>query len=71
VKWRVDMGFDSYAIFDERDREKAFELYEELSQDEGRKNVRLRLCGGFYDDGIVMIGSPIVEDLSDVAERPN
>ena len=56
MRYRVD--FDSgYASYDESEYHKALELYAD-------RGIRLRRCKDIYDEGIVIMGEPIVEDLT-------
>lgn len=64
VRYRVDFQY-GYISFDESDSERAFELF----RDGG---IRIRRCADIFDDGVVIDGSPIVKDLTDVyCDRSN
>ena len=56
MRFRVDLKY-GYVSFDEKDIEKAWELYREFG-------VRMRKCVDISDEGQVIAGLPIVEDLT-------
>lgn len=56
MRFRVDMKY-GYASFSTDDAEKAYALYEQ-------EGIRIRLCKNIFDEGDVIEGLPIVQDLS-------
>jgi hypothetical protein len=52
VRYRVDFPYRSWISFDERDAEKAIELYKS-------NGVRLRMCDDLHDEGTVIAGLPL------------
>lgn len=61
MKYRVDFEY-GYAIFDETQAETALQTYRDARA--AGQAVRLRLCNGFGDEGVVIAGRPIFEDLT-------
>lgn len=58
IRYRVDFENDSgYISLAEHEYSKAVELFKE-------RGVRLRKCKDIHDEGIVIMGAPIVEDLT-------
>ena len=66
MRYRVDFGMKQedgslvetgYASYDESEYARALKLY----QDRG---IRLRRCKDIHDEGVVIEGAPIVEDLT-------
>jgi hypothetical protein len=56
MRYRVDLE-SGYVSYDSKDYEKALQLYNE-------RGIRLRQCKDIFDEGIVIMGSPIYEDIS-------
>ncbi len=65
MRYRVDFGIEQdgevvetgYASYDESEYDKALSLYQE-------RGVRLRRCKDIHDEGVVIEGAPILEDLT-------
>lgn len=58
MRYRVDFANDSgYISLDGSEFEKAVELYKE-------RGIRLRQCKDIHDEGVVIMGAPIFEDLT-------
>ena len=56
MRYRVDLEY-GYISFDATEYPKALELYR-------REGVRIRQCKDIHDEGIVIEGEPIFEDLT-------
>ena len=56
IRYRVDFE-NGYASYDSSEYYKALKLYEE-------RGIRLRECKDLFDEGVVIMGAPIFEDLS-------
>jgi hypothetical protein len=66
MRWRVDTGIgDSYVSYSDDEKQKAWDLYEELTTTTSRKGVRIRKCRDIFDDGLVIKGPPIIRDLTE------
>jgi hypothetical protein len=61
TRWTVDFSH-GYVSFDDEEKEKAFELYREDSS-----AIRIRKCRDIFDEGEVVEGMFVVEDISSVA----
>lgn len=58
MRYRVDFKNGSgYISLDGSEYQKALSLYEE-------RGIRLRQCKDIHDEGIVILGAPIYEDLT-------
>jgi hypothetical protein len=58
MRYRVDFKNGSgYISLDGAEYEKAVRLYEE-------RGVRIRQCKDIHDEGVVIMGAPIFEDLT-------
>lgn len=65
MRYRVDFKNGAgYASYDESDYMKALEMYAE-------RGVRLRRCRDIHDEGIVIMGEPLVEDLTSTPWNDN
>jgi len=64
MRWRVDTGYGGYISFDEKDERKAWDLFRELYSDPDRDSVRIRRCCDVFDEGVVVEGDIMVEDLT-------
>lgn len=60
TRWRVDFSH-GYVSFDEADKEKAYEIFET-----DPNAIRLRKCEDIFDEGIVVAGAFLYEDISTV-----
>lgn len=58
MRIRVDYEY-GYASFDESERERAEQFYEE------HNGIRMRLCRDLFDEGEVIRGRPLFEDHTD------
>ena len=57
-RWRVDFQYGSYISLAYEEKEKAYQLYNEQG------GIRLRLCRDIFDEGDLVEGPPIIQDLS-------
>lgn len=57
MRYRVDFEHGGYASYDASEYERAVQLYRE-------QGVRLRQCKDIYDEGTVIEGPPILEDMT-------
>lgn len=58
MRYRVDFSTGSgYISLDESEYDRAVELFKE-------RGLRLRRCKDIHDEGVVIMGSPIFEDLT-------
>lgn len=57
MRYRVDFEYGGYASYDESEYERALKLFQE-------QGVRLRRCRDIHDEGIVIAGPPIIEDIT-------
>lgn len=56
MRYRVDFEH-GWASYDEKDEDKARDLYKD-------RGIRLRICTDLHDEGTVIDGIPLYEDLS-------
>jgi hypothetical protein len=56
MRYQVDLPYGS-ASYDERDTDRAWDLFQE-------EGIRIRRCRDIFDEGTVIAGSPIVQDLT-------
>jgi hypothetical protein len=56
-RYRVDLEYGGYVSYAEENYDKALQLYEE-------RGIRLRECKNIFDEGHVLFGEMIVEDLT-------
>jgi hypothetical protein len=58
MRYRVDFDNGSgYISLDGSEWDKALQLYQE-------RGIRIRQCKDIYDEGVVIMGAPIIEDRS-------
>lgn len=58
MRYRVDFDNGSgYASYDASEYDRAYALYKE-------RGIRLRQCKDIHDEGVVIEGSPILEDIT-------
>lgn len=57
IRYRVDF-IHGYASFSEKEKHKAYEIY----NDKSYNALRIRKCDDIFDEGVVVVGSPVYED---------
>lgn len=55
MRYKVETKY-GYASFDEKDKHKAMQLFEQ-------EGVRLFKCKDIHDEGLLLQGPPVIEDL--------
>ena len=56
ARYKIDLEY-GYVSYDEKDYDKAMELYKS-------EGIRLRKCSDLFDEGVVIAGKPIIQDLT-------
>lgn len=59
MRYRVDTEY-GYISFDESDKKKAYDYYEDASNNA----VRILKCEDIFDRGTVLNGAPLISDLT-------
>ncbi len=61
---RIDFRHGGYVSYDESERERAEEVYEQ-------SGFRMRVCRDIHDEGVVVRGPAVFEDMTDEPWRRN